>query len=66
MALPGVESDIWEWLHFWSQNGSSFVLFVAHNMTDVRHIVENNAALAMEDRHYACCLIPLGAKVNWF
>ncbi len=26
MALPRVELDIWEWLHFWSQNGSIFVL----------------------------------------
>ena len=23
---PSVELDIWEWLHFWSQNGSNFVL----------------------------------------
>ncbi len=26
MALPGVELDMKEWLHFWSQNGSTLAV----------------------------------------
>ncbi len=30
MALPGVELDMKEWLHFWNQNGSTLAVCVPH------------------------------------